>query len=393
MITNTHDIYTNKTCQIILSKIRNQENEWKQIFSSSINRVGWNGWPQPDFVCEDNVPNMRYAIEFKPPNQTKREYLTGLGQCLGYLNAHNYSGLVLPEKSDDGFEIAGFVKDLIHSSGLDSLPISLYSYDEQTVNSDNCIVNILHPINKIRDTKPIDISSKSERIFWCWWRDNSPYEIIRMLELSRKYSERNGDIYSQYVWPTFWKELTSGESFTWEDKVRSISNNSETSHKQNWKIPLNQLGLHNPDDGKITGLGRKLLSIGEQYGKKSDEVKKALAQLSLLQGKHLELIILLENFQRLISNDEWPMKRDDYIQKFDNYLIKNGYISPPEKRKPKLKTTDSKKNYIRDEFKLWNKFGFLIGKSGKTYDNNKGYTFSIENISNALKLDTSKLFE
>ena len=106
MITNTHDTYTNKTCQIILSKIRNQENEWKQIFSSSINRVGWNGWPQPDFVCEDNVTNMRYAIEFKPPNQTKREYLTGLGQCLGYLNAHNYSGLVLPEKSDDGFEIA-----------------------------------------------------------------------------------------------------------------------------------------------------------------------------------------------------------------------------------------------------------------------------------------------
>ncbi len=393
MITNTHNTYTNTTCQIILSRIRKQDNQWKQIFSSSINRVGWTGWPQPDFLCEDLEPNKRYALEFKPPNQTKREYLTGLGQCLAYLNAHNYSGLVLPEKSDDGFEIANFVKDLINSSGLDKLPISLYSYDEKTINSNNCVVNILHPINKIRDTAPLDTSSKSEDIFWCWWRENSPYEIIRLLELSREHSEKNEDIYTNYVWPTFWDELTSLKSYTWENKARRISKKNKTAHKQNWKIPLNQLGLHNPDDGKITGLGRKLLSIGEQYGKQSEEVKKVLSQLVLLQGKHLELIILLENFQRQIPRQDWPMKQSVYVKKFEFYLIKNGFVSPPEKRKPTLRTTNAKNSYIRDEFKLWNKFGFLIGNNKSSYDKNKGYTFSIENISNSLKLDTSKLFE
>ena len=61
-----------------------------------------------------------------------------------------------------------------------------------------------------------------------------------------------------------------------ENKVRKFQKN-EISHKQNWKIPLNQLGLHNPDDGKITGLGRKLLSIGEQYGKQSEEVKSIIS--------------------------------------------------------------------------------------------------------------------
>ena len=39
--------------------------------------------------------------------------------------------------------------------------------------------------------------------------ENSPYEIIRLLELSREHSEKNEDIYTNYVWPTFWNELTS----------------------------------------------------------------------------------------------------------------------------------------------------------------------------------------
>lgn len=392
-ITSFHDMKADLVGHQILSKIRNKDKQFRQIFSSSTARIGWSGWPQPDFVLADiNLGNSSLALEFKPPKKSKREYLTGLGQAIGYLNEHNYSGLIVPEKSGDGFPIADFIKKLLNNPEMSEIPISLYSYDENSLNHTDVKIDILKKIKTARKHMPPSYGKKGKEVFWSWWRENSPSEIFHMLEISEKYSEEKNDIYTNHVWPEFWKKLINGQTYNWEKNPRKI-NSQEKSHKQNFKIPLNQLNLHNPEDGKITPLGRKYLAIGKQFSPFSDELKTFLAQLVLINGKHLELICLLEKFQNMIS-DGFPMKREDFMTKFDDFLIKQGHILPEISRKPSLRTTGNKKSYIRDEIKLWNKLGFLVNHSkGKYFNKKRGLTFSISEISRVVRYNSNVFFE
>ena len=49
------------------------------------------------------------------------------------------------------------------------------------------------------------------KVFWAWWRDLSNYEIYDILSLCRQYKDKNTDIYTDYVWPTFKNKLESGK--------------------------------------------------------------------------------------------------------------------------------------------------------------------------------------
>ena len=383
-----HDTYSDKIGLQILSGIRNGDKKYKQIFSKDTTRIGWSGWPQPDFMCEDpNLSKSIYALEFKPPNQSKREYLTGLGQSLSYLSDHNYSGLIIPEKTEDNYPIAEFIKNLLTVGEFKDIPISLFAYNENTLNDPLIDVSTLIEIDKSRSSK---LSKKlvghSQRTFWCWWRENSVSEVYDLLNLSKKYSDKDEDIYSKYTWPTFWDMLTNEKTENWEGSARKISRSSETSHKQDYKIPLNQLGLHNPADGRITGLGRKFLSIGDMFGKNSFELRTYLAQLVLINGKHLELIELLEKYQNSIKKFSTS---EVFMKNFDEFLINEGILKPETNRKPKLRKTGAKKTYIRDELKLWRKLGIL---SDKNFSKSRGYVFNVSKISKILTFDADSLF-
>ena len=125
MTAQSHDQLGYSSGQQILSGIRNEKDRWKQIFSPNSTRIGWTGWPQPDYVIKDHDKDVTYAIEFKPPNKDKREYMTGLGQSLGYLSAHNYSCLVVPEKSNDNYLIGQFIKNLLEKTELNNIFCSM----------------------------------------------------------------------------------------------------------------------------------------------------------------------------------------------------------------------------------------------------------------------------
>lgn len=73
-----HDAMANEIGGFILRKIRESDTVWKQIFTANLNRIGCWDWPRPDIVLIDNNLNATYANKFKPPFQSKREYLTGL---------------------------------------------------------------------------------------------------------------------------------------------------------------------------------------------------------------------------------------------------------------------------------------------------------------------------
>lgn len=372
-----HDSMATKCGDQILNNIRNGNTTYTQVFSSSMSRTSDWGWPRPDYVCFDAVNQCTYAIEFKPTNQTKREYLCGLGQALSYLQKHMYSGLIVPTVADDGFPISQFLNNTLQAPEFNDVGISLYEYDPITL-----AVSLLRPISKTRTLAALQVTSPATNTFWCWWRDLSQYELYRLLSLSFKYNDQQGDIYSNNIFPDFWVELANGTTLTWEGKNRKPASNSiKNQQKQNYKIPLNQLDLWNPSTGKLTGLGIKLLQIGKMYGADSQVFRNALIYLVLIEGKHLELIKLVENYQ---ESSNIPADSDSFLVALEQSLQQSGCIGP---RKPNARRNNntSKPSYIRDEPKLWNKLGLLRMK-GKTqyFFPQEGYKFDWHVISDAL---------
>lgn len=364
-----HDELASSLCNRITNKIRNQENEWKQIFSPKLFRIGDWSWPRPDYICQDQQLGVTYAFEFKPPKQTKREYLTGLGQAIAYLDKHNYSAIVLPKYSDDGFEISDYISKVLKDKMYANLPLSIFEYDG---NPSEPEITPVRKIEKLREVKPSE-SIVIQETFWCWWRDMSQYELFMLLELSDKYRNIKDDIYTNNIWPEFADALFNGKTKDWGNNFRNkrFTKESYKSEKQNYKIPIFQLDLWNQADGKLTFKGYKLLTIGKIFGADSEEFLSYLTKLVLTDGKHLELIRVIDSYQKDDKN-KIPEKSKEYLKCLDDYLTTQGMIG---KRKPTAIKTDAKGTYLRDEPKLWNKLDLFDENKGRYFAPHEGYSF------------------
>lgn len=379
-----HDLLADKAGRAIISKIVNRVDNWGQIFSDNINKAGDFGWPRPDYVCYDYDLDQSIAFEFKPPNHPKREYLTGLGQTLSYLEKHHYSGLILPTIVE-GFDIAQHISNILSLDVFARHHISVIGYNERTLESD--------PLNSIQLFKSVEdertgeiISNDLSQTYWCWWRDISHYEIFTLLNILDKHSNQTGDIYSQYAWPEFWAMMIAGQTRTWEGAGRRKTDNARNraSEKQNYKIPLFQLGLIEPSEGRLTVEGYKLISVGKIYGLDSSLYLDYLTKLVLIEGKHLILIQDLEEFKN-IANATSLASQDQFRIDFEQYLNDNNSIG---RRKPGRTTTGNKVSYIRDEFKLWNKLGLLKTIGTRNYFvNGRGIEFNWSRITEILTKD------
>ncbi|MBK5484673.1 hypothetical protein JFV29_22780 [Peribacillus sp. TH16] len=81
------------------------------IFVQTSLRLGSapNTWPLADASLYDDNKKLSIGLEFKPPLESKRGCLTGLGQVIAYLNIFSSAILVLPEFIEDGFPIADYI--------------------------------------------------------------------------------------------------------------------------------------------------------------------------------------------------------------------------------------------------------------------------------------------
>ena len=358
-----HDLLADKAGRAIVSKIVNRVDNWGQVFSDNLNKAGDFSWPRPDYVCFDQNLEQSVAFEFKPPNHSKREYLTGLGQTLSYLEKHHYSGIILPTYVE-GYNIAQHITNVLSLDVFSRHYISVIGYNERTLESD--------PLNSIQLFKPIEhertgeiVSGHINKSYWCWWRDISHYEVFTLLNLLDKYRDEPGDIYTNFAWPEFWRLMVNGQTKTWEGVGRTKTDNETNykSEKQNYKIPLFQLGLIEPSEGRLTAEGYKLISIGKIFGIESSLYFDYLTKLVLIEGKHLILIQDLEEFKSIAEDSSFE-STEQFTVDFEQYLDDNNSIGP---RKPGRTTTGKKISYIRDEFKLWNKLGLIKGMIGNSY--------------------------
>ena len=377
-----HDSIATYCGDIILSRIRSSDSDFKQVFSPSIIRTGDWDWPRPDYVCFDEGLKATYALEFKPPFQTKREYLTGLGQSLAYLQKHTYSGLIVPEYADDNFRIAEFIKDTLTAPEFANVAVSLFSYCQNSFD-----VNIIRPIAQPR-LAGVSVSKYEEtKTFWAWWRDASQYEVFDLLNLSFLYNEHEGDIYTDKIYPNFWDLIINKKTKQWNGKPRNKVDSAaaKLSEKQNYKIPLVQLDLWTRDECRLTASGHELLQIGKLYGAGSSRFLDRLAYLILVNGRHLDLINMTDKFQKQ-EKGRISQQSAEHTMLLEDYLSRSGCIG---KRKPSAKTTDAKGSYIRDEPKLWNKLGLVENNGNRLFFPSEGYRFNWERISRLLLTETA----
>lgn len=120
------------------------------------------------------------------------------------------------------------------------------------------------------------------------------------------------------------------------------------------------------------------MGIGAKFGPNSSQFIDALSYLILVTGQHLELIHIVKRFQE--SNPPSSSSRD-FSLALENHLTISGSIG---KRKPTAVKTGAKISYMRDEMKLWNKFGFLVSVGGEYYIKGRGYNFNWERITKVL---------
>ena len=389
----THDKGAIDSSSIILNKIRSGDSEFKQIFTDRFHRAGFTGWPKADAIFKDyfDEKEITIGLEYKPPYQEKREYMTGVGQAISYLYHNDYAGLIIPKFSKDNFPISDFVIYLINKRNeINQLPICIFDYDPKIpISSNNLFLRkkITHKNDYIFEKKD---DKGRVKVFWAWWRDLSNFEIYDILSLCKKYDKRKSeDIYTKYVWPEFKYKLESGKALTWEGIPRKRPS-IPPGEKQNYKIPLFQLGFINQDTGHLTQYGFRFLNLCEQVGPDSKIFMQALGNHILTEGKHMQLIDLIYYFQEKIMKEKKEFKSSEHKKLFDNYLVEVGQVPPWEERKPGRKTTDGKQHYIRDEFKLWNKLGFLCNDKKKYFRDNYGLQFDWPKIIETYNFDIHK---
>jgi len=371
-----HNLMAHQVSSFLLQQLRTGSAPWAsgQLTERTTLWQGMSDWPKPDIAFEDRRSKTSMALEFKPPNQPKREYVTGIGQVITYLNDFEYAGLVVPELSADGFKIGSYILSLLRNI-LSLTPIALFTYGQSSTP-----LKVLRPLQANKSLRRKIPAGIGRKVFWGYWRDLSNYDLLILLKLSYLSKKDSFDAVFLKYWTYY---ATKGQARTWENvkrRCKRINAPSYSGEKVNAYLAMRHAGLLT-FEGRLTEEGHKLLQVGNIYGAGSVVFLDKLSRQILITGNHLDLLFWVEEQQRLIS---FRQKRsaDTYYQSLDQSLARQGIIAPHSR-------ASSKPYFLRDEPKLWNKLGLLIHKSGEQYFHpGHGLIFNWRRIVSILETNT-----
>lgn len=252
-------------------------------------------FPKPDFIFikRSRETQPQTAFEFKPPHSQKREYLTGLGQSISYLNYYPISYLVVPDEKIDDLIVPQFLEQIITNRGLN---IGLVKYDTSSFTPQICVEGGQNPEIDVDELKK---ALKNARA-WNFWMDTSIQEVSRILRLINELKDQN-------VVPTFDREIVMNEIWSNVLSDRYIGCASKPSFKLNYQLFLDHLELWTRDC-MLTGVGNRLREISVAYGYDSVEFRDALCYLLLTRGGNLTL---LKNIYEIQSHEKFDRKGNE----------------------------------------------------------------------------------
>jgi len=368
-----HDLMAHAAAKVLLSQLREGTSDWstERLTTGTTYWQGMAGWPRPDYAFEDRSTQASLAIEFKPPAQSKREYVTAIGQSITYLNTFEYAAIILPTESTDGFKIAQYVADSIDQNW--QLPLAVFTYAKDPGSSTD-LHNLL-ALNERENYSGAIPGNVGRKVFWAYWRDLSQHEVLQLLALMDK-----DELTFDAAFEHYWQERLQGQALTWEGEPRNTGTDSSARRRAeaaNTSISLKHIGLVE-SNGKLTEAGYELLHLGKIYGADSKIFLQRLGKRVLEDGKHIDLILWVQEQQRLIGASNLA-NAGTFYHGLDTQLAVQGVIieAPSE---------SAKENFLRDEKKLWNKLGLLREYAvGRYFHPGEGLAFNWDVIISMLK--------
>lgn len=356
-------------------------------------------FPSPDAAFYDDAKKLMVTFEFKPPTETKRGILTGLGQSIAYLNSSNLSYLIVPKTLED-FPIGTYMTNLYQNQIEENLPVGLILYE----NNNPAIVSLVHNVNALTLTK--EFKPVANGRFWAKHLDMPIplFHLILHCYYLKKIGQISGDAFA-HCWNNYIvtanvlktltpapiqdingdliKTLSGRKNIVFFEKkigairklsgpskasaikrlqkdadITFIGDNSYNSIKKNFVTFLKHIGVVD-SMGDLTDNGFKLYHLGLVNGPKSKIFYDYFIQKILITGHHLDLIFDFDNLC------------NQYRGKFDTFQIRDILLNDYEtkgmiKRNPNRKSKNgSKVEFLKYEFILWNSLGLTVKTSGK----------------------------
>lgn len=395
-----HHLLAKTTTESILKKFK--DGTWKSVLGSGIDyyRTGCKStFPSPDAAFKDDTNKLLLSFEFKPPTETKRGILTGLGQSIAYLKFSNLSYLVIPEMLGD-FHLGSYMEDLFVNQIGDNLPVGLITFD----NNNPFIVKLIHNVSI--STKPTITKIITNDRYWAKHQD-MPIPLFHLLLhcfYLKKTNQINKDPFS-YCWDNYMfpisnqkrliatsvldvrgnviKTLSGKKDLSYnEKKITAINNLTGVAKTQKIADFVNKEKSSYVGNGgsmsvrkyclafmrhmevidsenNLTESGYQLYNVGIIHGPDSKLFKDYFTKSVLLTGHHLDLIFDLE---KLANNNKGKLRYSEIkALLYDEYENK-GMIKKNPRR---VSGATSTVNFLKYEDILWNSLGLKIKSPGK----------------------------
>jgi len=394
-----HHLLAKATTDSVLANFKS--GAWKCCTDVGLDfyRVGCDSsFPSPDAAFYDDAKKLMVTFEFKPPTETKRGILTGLGQSIAYLNSSNLSYLIVPQTLED-YDIGGYMTNLYQNQIEESLPVGLIVYENNAPTK----VSLIHNVNTLTKTKEFKAIASGR--FWAKHLDMPIplFHLILHCYYLKKIGQITGDAFA-YCWETYlvpnsvlktltptaikdmngdFIETLSGRKniIFFEKKIAAlkklsgatkgkaiadlrqdadtsfIGDNYYNSIKKNFVTFLKHIGVVD-SIGHLTEEGFKLYHLGLVNGPNSKIFQDYFTQTVLITGHHLDLKLDLDNLCNQFRGKYEIMKIREIM--LEDYEAR-GMI----KRNPNRKAGDeSKVEFLKYEFILWNSLNLTVKTNG-----------------------------
>lgn len=380
---NTHDVLAFAVAQEAIKRVAAGDAPWNSILSATSYITSSRAWPIPDFVLVDPTSKVTVGAEFKPPQQTKREYLTGLGQALAYARDFHYGMLILPTIADDGYPIAQHVVSILNEAPFVHSPIGVLAYDPATLSptAPGFLEARFVAPRAAAPTAPAPLDNS----FYAKWREMSPEEAHFLLLFS--YDEMRapipgGGTIRDRAFNRLWQAIQAGNVHHWAGGIRNYANTAKNKIgvSKNYRNFLFHLGW-TESDGSLTSDGLAAMHVGTLYGAGSQPFLDTIARALLLDGKHLILFNAIMEFQDMIgvivSEQKWLSDLEDDLE-LRGLLKRN-----PARHAAAVAL--SSRGFMKAEKQLWKNLRLIIPRGTRAFHPGRGLIFDWARITSLLQ--------
>ena len=395
-----HHILAKATTDAVLMKFKTVEWNYANGNGKDFYRVGTSAeFPSPDAAFYDPTNKVIASFEFKPPTETKRGILTGVGQSIAYLQNCNISFLVAPMRLED-FDIGSYLKDLYANQIVGKIPNGLILYENNTPSnvflahgvdlvSENTVKNrvpetdrfwakhqdlpiplfhlILHYYYLARTSRanvgdPFAACFKNEFITDTVLDDFLPKEFI--LDLSgtpiKTVAGTKNIVHLEKILNSARKQALQNRLLAYDRVLKAIDttyvgDNYFNSIRKNYLSFMKHIQVIDSEN-TLTDMGFTLYHLGLVNGPTSKVFIDYFTREVLTTGHHLDLILDIDTLRQ--KHSDWTI--DQVLSQMEADYEDKGFI----KRNPNRQQAEqSNVGFLKYERILWNALG-LVDNSG-----------------------------